>query len=172
MLNSKKTKDSVKASSAGAKNNQKIQEIAGNVLSLLGLDSDQYSVEIDDQSVQVNISLPDDQSGVFIGHRGETITSLQLLLSLVIDQRLGEWQRVRVNVGDYQERRHESLIAKADTAVENVISTGQEIIIPNLNAYERQLVHSHLTDHPDVTTESRGTSPYRQLFVVPRSLIT
>lgn len=149
------------------KEQTKIQEIVGNVLSILELESDQYLVDFQPDLIMVNISLPEDQSGVFIGHRGETISSLQLLLSLIIDTRLGQWHRVRVNVGDYQERRQQALIERVESAVQQALNTGQEIILPGLNAYERQVVHSHLSDHPQVMTESRGTPPYRQLFIIP-----
>src|SRR5688572_3845555 len=108
------------------KEQAKIQEIVSNVLSLLYLEPDQYLVDFQEDLIQVNISLPDDQSGVFIGHKGETISSIQLLLSLMIDQRLGEWHRVRVNVGDYQERRTETLLSRAQSAVDKAVSTGQE----------------------------------------------
>ncbi len=146
----------------------KVAEVVSNILSLLGLNEDQFGVALEDASIKVQISLPDDESGIFIGHRGETVSSLQLLLSLVISERLGDWHRVFVNIGDYQERRRDALLIKADQAVEKAISTGQEIIIPGLNAYERQIVHSYLTDSPDVLTESRGEKPYRQLFLIPR----
>ena len=148
----------------------KIQEVVGNILTLLELDTDQFDVAHQDSKVTVQISLPEDQSGIFIGHRGETVSSLQLLLSLIISQRLGDWHRVHVNVGDYQERRRDAILDKTDLAVEKALLAGQEIVLPNLNAYERQIVHSHLTDHPDVFTESRGEEPFRQLYIVPRSM--
>jgi spoIIIJ-associated protein len=148
--------------------NEKINTLVRNILNLLGVQDDQIEITSREKTLVVNLNLPEDQSGIFIGHRGETITSLQLLLSLVVSQRLSDWQRVQVNVGDYQQRREEQLFSRVDHAVESAINTGQEIIIPNLNSYERHLVHEYLQTNTSVVTESRGEDPYRQLYVIPK----
>lgn len=147
---------------------KKIKELIGNTLSLLDVPGDSLEVDEDEGTVVVNISLPEEQSGVFIGHRGETIASLRLLLALIISRRLDNWCPVRVNVGDYLERREEALLKKADEAADRAVKTGQEIIIPNLNSFERRIIHVYLENHEFVMTESRGKEPYRQLVVVPK----
>ncbi len=148
--------------------NTKINRLISNILNLLGVQEDQITITTRDKTLVVDLQLPEEESGIFIGHRGETITSLQLLLSLVVSQRLDDWQRVQVNVGDYQQRREDQLYAKVDQAIQRAISTGQEIIIPNLNSYERHQVHEYLTDSDQVVTESRGEEPYRQLYIIPK----
>lgn len=148
--------------------NEKINTLVRNILNLLGVTDDQIEISSREKTLVVNLNLPEEESGIFIGHRGETITSLQLLLSLVVSQRLSDWQRVQVNVGDYQQRREEQLFARVDHAVDSATTTGQEIIIPNLNSYERHLVHEYLQDKPEVVTESRGEDPYRQLYIIPK----
>src|SRR5689334_10679973 len=96
---------------------QKVIQLIENTLSLLDLSSDQYSVtNEDDSSIKVQISLPEDQTGIYIGHHGEALSSLQLLLSLMASQRAGDWLRISLNVNDYQERREDSLRHLADTA--------------------------------------------------------
>jgi len=151
------------------KNQDKITDIITNVFSLLGVDSSQFLVEFADENVVVQLNLPAEESGVFIGHQGETLTSLQLILALVVSQRLGDWTRVKVNVGDYQQRREQQLLNKADQAAQRAVETGQEIIIPGLNSYERHLVHDYLSQNENISTESRGEEPHRQLFVSPRA---
>lgn len=152
------------------KDQNKVVDIIGNVLGLLGIAPEQHQVVVDTDLVKIQLFLPEEESGMFIGHRGETINSLQLLLSLIISQRLGIWHKVKLNIGDYQERREQAILSRADQAVERAVQTGQEIVVPGLNAFERHLVHEHLTSHPDITTESRGTPPYRQLFIVPKAV--
>lgn len=148
--------------------NEKIHRLIKNVLNLLDVTDDQITIEARDKTLVVNLAIPEDQSGIFIGHRGETISSLQLLLSLVISQRLDTWHRVQVNIGDYQQRRQEQLLNRVDQAVSRAVTTGQEIILPNLNSFERHQVHEYLTDHEQVITESRGEDPYRQLYIIPK----
>lgn len=152
-----------------SKDQTKTKKIVNNILSLLDLQTDQIQVSFFDNSIKIQLNIPEDQSGIFIGHRGDTLNSLQLLLSLVIGQRLGSWHHLHINIGDYQERRLQTLLDKADQAADQASSTLQEIILPGLNSYERQLVHTHLSQRGDVLTESRGTPPYRQLFVIPKN---
>lgn len=147
---------------------EKVQKLIENVLSLLDLSPDQFSVEVnEDDSVKVSIQLPEDQTGIYIGHHGEGLGSLQLLLSLMISQRTSKWYRVTVNINDYQERREDSLRNLAETAAEKAISLNQEVVLGNLSSYERRIVHLHLEQHGGVTTQSRGEEPLRQLLVIP-----
>ncbi len=148
---------------------QKIQKLVENVLSLLELAPDQYSVEIEgEDQVKVGIQLPEDETGIYIGHHGEGLTALQLILSLMISQRTGTWYRVSVNINDYQERREDSLRHLAETAANQALSLNQEVVLGNLSSYERRIVHLHLESFPGVTTESRGEPPLRQLLVIPK----
>lgn len=146
----------------------KITNLVDNVFSLLYLEKDQYSVQITDTDLQIGITLPDDQTGIYIGHHGEGLTSLQLVLSLIISQRTGQWYRVSLNINDYQERREDSLKHLADTAVEKALALKQEVVLGNLSSYERRIIHLHLENHPEVKTESQGEPPLRQLLIIPK----
>lgn len=148
---------------------QKVQKLIENVLSLLDLSPDQFNVEFEtEESIKVHIQLPEDQTGIYIGHHGEGLTALQLLLSLMISQRTGTWYRVSVNINDYQERREDSLRHLAETAAEKALTLNQEVVLGNLSSYERRIVHLHLESNPGVMTESRGEPPLRQLLVIPK----
>ena len=148
----------------------KIKKLIENTLSLLDLSSDKFQVEVEGEDlIKVNIQLPEDQTGIYIGHHGEGLTSLQLLLSLMVSQRTGTWYRISVNINDYQERREDSLRYLADTAVEKALSLKQEVVLGDLSSYERRIVHLPLETHPEITTESRGEPPLRQLLIIPKT---
>lgn len=148
----------------------KIQKLVENTLALLDLSADQFQVEVEgEDSIKVNIQLPEEQTGIYIGHHGEGLTSLQLLLSLMVSQRTGQWYRISVNINDYQERREDSLRHLADTAVEKALALKQEVVLGNLSSYERRIVHLHLEENPEVYTESRGEPPLRQLLIIPKA---
>src|SRR3990167_9162578 len=147
----------------------KAQKLIENVLSLLDLSPDQFTVEVEpEEAIRVHLQLPEEQTGIYIGHHGEGLTALQLLLSLMISQRTGVWYRVSVNINDYQERREDSLRHLAETAAEKALALNEEVVLGNLSSYERRIVHLHLENHPDVTTESRGNATLRQLLVIPK----
>ena len=150
--------------------NDKLVNLIENVLKLLDLSSDQYEVKVaEGGDINISIQLPEDQTGIYIGRHGEGLTALQLILSLMINQRSGEWHRISVNINDYQERREDSLKHLAETAVEKAVALNQEVILGNLSSYERRIIHLHLENHPEVTTESRGEEPLRQLMIIPKA---
>lgn len=150
--------------------NTKISEIITNIFGLIGLTEDQFEVSFDpDETISVKLKLSDEHSGLFVGHHGEGIASLRLLLGLIINQRFSVWPKLRVNVNDYLEKREESLQELAQNAADKAIELQREIILPNLSSFERRIVHLYLESIPGVASESRGEEPYRQLVVVPKA---
>jgi len=144
-------------------------QILENTLKLLALTPDQFEIKFEEEAVSLQINLPENETGLYIGNHGEGLSSLQLILALMLSQRMGEWVKLSINVNDYKSRREESLCALADSAAAKSISLKQEIIIPNLSSYERRLVHLHLEKNPQITTVSRGEGVNRQLFVFPKT---
>lgn len=149
------------------KKHKKITEILQNTSQLLGLQDDQLDIDIEDDRINLHFTIPQDQSGRFIGRSGQTIRSLRLILGLILHQRFDNWFHLRVNVNDYQDRRKQMLMDKVEQAANRAIDTGQEIIVPDLNSYQRHLVHEHFSNRQDITTESRGQKPLRQLYIIP-----
>ncbi len=149
---------------------KKINNIVKNILNSLGIEKDNYKLEFKDENqILLNIQVPEDQTGLFIGRHGESINSLRLLLSLIISQRLDSWPHLRLNVNDYQEKRSEALLQLADNAIQKAIQLQREIILPNLSSYERRIVHLRIEEEPQVVTESRGEDPNRQLVIIPQA---
>lgn len=148
---------------------KKIQEIISNILTLLSLKDSQFDINIDDQDqILVNIILAEELTGIFIGRKGENISALRLILSLIISQRTGVWPKLRLNVNDYQEKREEYLTNLAEDAAQKAQELNREIILPNLSSYERRIIHLHTEKLNTVSTESRGQEPNRQLVIIPR----
>lgn len=151
------------------KSQKKISNIISNIFNSLELNSDQYSIEFkDEDQILINIQVPEDQTGLFIGRHGEGINSIRLLLSLIVGRRLDSWPHLRLNVNDYQEKRSEALLQLVDNAVQKAIQFQREIILPNLSSYERRIVHLHVESISEVVTESRGESSSRQLIIIPQ----
>jgi spoIIIJ-associated protein len=150
-------------------NEKKTKEIIKNILTFLSLEKDQFDISIKDDQIQVNVNLPEDTTGIFIGRGGENINALRLILSLIISQREDNWPKLRLNVNDYQEKREEYLISLAQDATTKAQELQREIILPNLSSYERRIVHLHIESLGGVTTESRGQEPKRQLVIVPNT---
>lgn len=117
----------------------------------------------------IDIILETDESGMIIGHHGDTLDSLQLLLSLILAKKLGEFRRVTLEVGDYKKNRSDYLKNLAFETKEKALSESREVSLPSLKAWERRIVHLELQDDKEVVSESVGDGRDRVLIIKPRS---
>lgn len=118
---------------------------------------------------QLNLKLSDQDTGILIGYHGDTISALQLIINLLIYKKLGEWLRLVVNIGDYRQKRAESLEKMALDSAQRVKFSGQPMALFNLNPYERRQIHEFLSHDPAVITESEGEARNRHLIIKPAS---
>ena len=142
--------------------NKKIAE----VLKLLEIEGD-FEVSENEEGFDVVLSTED--SGIVIGHHGDTLEALQIILSLVLSKALGEYKRVSVEIGDYKKNRSEYLENLALETKERVLSENKEIYLPELKSWERRIVHIILQDDPKVISESVGEGKDRTLVVKPKN---
>lgn len=144
------------------------QTITKKLLILMGFKD--AKVDCSQNEEVINVAIDCENPGILIGFKGETIFSLQLILSLMIYKKLNKWQRIVVNVADWREKREETLKALALSTAEKVKLSGQSSYLNHLNAAERRVVHMVLADHPDVITESEGEGYERRLVVKPKTI--
>lgn len=124
--------------------------------------------EIKDEEELVEITVSSDEPGLIIGHHGDTLDSLQLVISLMLAKKLGAYKRVTLEVGDYKKNRSDYLKNLAEQTKERVVSEQKEIYLPNLKPWERREVHLYLQDDSDVISESVGEGRERTLVVKPK----
>lgn len=146
-----------------------VKEIAKELVTLLKVEA-KVEVKEDRENQAVMVQFETEAPGLLIGHHGETLNALQILLGILSQREFGEWSRVLVNVGDWRQKREETIKALASRVAQKVKYTGAPQAIPDLNASERRIIHLFLADDPDVTTESEGEGKVRQLVVKPRPL--
>lgn len=144
----------------------KIKELTEELIKLLGVEKTEIKVVAEEDNARIQIDCPD--PGILIGGRGETISSLQLILSLTVYKKLGYWQKLVVNINDYLEKRGESLKQMALNASQRVKFSGEPAVMPYLNSAERRLIHLALVDDVDVVTESVGEGRERRLVIKPK----
>lgn len=144
---------------------EKIKKEVIEFFKLLEID-EPVDVTVSDEAVNVNIS--SDNPGLLIGYHGETLESLQLILSLFLSKKIGEFKRVYVEVGDYKRNREDWLKKLALETKERALNEGREIQLSDLKAWERRIVHMELADDKDVVSESSGEGRDRVLIIRPR----
>ena len=117
----------------------------------------------DDNSL--SIDLAGDDMGILIGKRGQTLDSLQYLVSLVVNKGQEEYIRVKVDTENYRQRRKETLENLAKNISFKVKRTKRPVSLEPMNPYERRIIHSALQNDKYVTTHSEGEEPFRRVVV-------
>ncbi|MEG0371408.1 MAG: RNA-binding cell elongation regulator Jag/EloR [Clostridium sp.] len=122
-------------------------------------------VEDTKDSLRVNLIGPD--MGILIGRRGETLDSLQYLLSLVINKenKDDKYKRVVIDTENYRKKREETLIRLANKLASRVKKSGSSITLEPMNPYERRVIHSALQGSKIVSTKSEGEEPFRKVVI-------
>lgn len=121
-------------------------------------------VNLEDKTVDIELS--GDEMGVLIGKRGQTIDSLQYLVSLVINKESEDYLRVKVDTENYRARRKVTLEELAKNIAYKVKRTKRAVSLEPMNPYERRIIHSALQNDKYVTTKSEGEEPYRHVIVL------
>ncbi|WP_129628924.1 RNA-binding cell elongation regulator Jag/EloR [Candidatus Oscillochloris fontis] len=121
-----------------------------------------------EETVTLHVEGADEEAmGLMIGRRGETLRSLQFLLNLLVSRRVQKWPQVVVDVGNYRQRRQESLEGLARRMAERVRQTGRPIMLEPMAAYERRIVHLALREDKSIYTESSGEGEQRKIVIYP-----
>ena len=122
-------------------------------------------VKYDEDERTMDIELSGDEMGVLIGKRGQTLDSLQYLVSLVVNKDTEDYIRVKVDTENYRQRRKETLENLAKNISFKVKRTKRAVSLEPMNPYERRIIHSALQNDKYVTTHSEGNDPYRHVVV-------
>ena len=104
-------------------------------------------------------------SGTIIGKRGQTLDSIQYLVSLVANKDQSKYTRVVVDAENYRAKREKTLEALANRLAGKVTKTKRPVKLEPMNPYERKVIHATLQNHPYVTTRSEGEDPYRRVII-------
>lgn len=123
-------------------------------------------VKYDEAESTMDIELSGDEMGILIGKRGQTLDSLQYLVSLVVNKDVENYVRVKVDTENYRKRRKDTLENLAKNISYKVKRTKRPVSLEPMNPYERRIIHSALQNDRYVTTYSEGEEPFRHVVVV------
>lgn len=153
-----------------AKKNQSVEDIAREFLNKV-FTAMELTVKIDIKIVEnekeniVNINIIGEDMGILIGKRGQTLDSLQYLVSLVINKESEKFNRVKLDTENYRERRKATLENLARNISLKVKRIKKPVALEPMNPYERRIIHSALQGNRYVETYSEGSEPYRHVVV-------
>ncbi len=119
-----------------------------------------------EEEKELSINLAGDDMGILIGKRGQTLDSLQYLVSMVINKGSEGYIRVKLDTENYRSRRKETLETLAKNIAYKVKRTKRSVSLEPMNPYERRIIHAALQSDKYVTTRSEGEEPFRHVVIL------
>ena len=141
-----------------------VEDFLCKVFEAMGVKAE-AEINFDEEEKTMNINLTGDDMGMLIGKRGQTLDSLQYLVSLVANKDSDTYIKVKLDTENYRERRKETLENLAKNIANKVRRTRHSVALEPMNPYERRIIHSVLQNNKFVETHSEGEEPYRKVIV-------
>ena len=144
-----------------------VREFLNKVLNAMEL-TVKIDIDIKEEEKEsiVNINIVGDDVGILIGKRGQTLDSLQYLVSLVANKESDKFIRVKLDTENYRERRKATLENLAKNIAIKVKRIRKPVSLEPMNPYERRIIHSALQNDKYCTTKSEGEEPFRHVVVL------
>ena len=122
-----------------------------------------YDIKVNENDI--NVELKGNASSKLIGYRGETLNSIQIVMSTIANKNVMGKVRIILDIAGYREKRKKVLEDLADKISKTVIKTGKTIMLEPMPAYERKIIHTRLQNNEKVKTFSKGEEPYRKIVI-------
>lgn len=120
----------------------------------------------EEEPLTLNIrGLDEQQVAALIGRKGETLSSLQFIVNMIVSRQSGHRERVIVDAQDYRTRRETNLRQMAHRIADQVRASGTPIILEAMPPNERRIIHMALADSGDIATESTGEGEQRRVVI-------
>jgi len=139
-------------------------EFLGQVFGAMGMEVS-LEARFDAGEGELLVMMNGEDMGILIGKRGQTLDSLQYLVSLVVNKDTEGYLRVKLDTENYRERRKETLETLARNISYKVKRTKHPVSLEPMNPYERRIIHSALQNDRYVVTRSEGEDPYRHVVI-------
>jgi spoIIIJ-associated protein len=141
-----------------------MQDFLLDLLKIMGLKGEVDAYVREDELLCLDIMGPD--MGVLIGKRGQTLSSLQYLLNIVLHREFKHMAgRLLMDVEGYRARRESTLQRLALNLAEKVIATKTAVVLEPMSPQDRRIIHTTLQDNPAVTTYSEGEESNRKVVI-------
>jgi spoIIIJ-associated protein len=152
---------------------EKGRELLLGVLERMGLSADveivpQSDAETDEDDRALVLNIVGDDLGVLIGRQNETLSALEFVTRLMVNQQVRTRTNFVVDVNGYRAKRAESLRKLALRMAEQVEESGRTVALEPMPPAERRIIHLALRDHPSVSTQSVGEGDRRKVTLVPK----
>lgn len=147
---------------------EQIEQIGVRFFTLMGVQVDGLSAEAEEEKrriYRVTVKTPD--SKLLIGVHGQSLESIQHLLTRIVERTVGKSFLIHLEVNDYLQAKDERLFRRIEDKISSLLRTGGEIVLHELSSYERKKVHAYVAEknHPGLSTRSSGEGTGRVLHL-------
>ncbi len=139
-----------------------LKEYLESLLSKMGLE---VTFESKIRENQIYLKMYSNNNAILIGKNGQTLTALQLITRQVINKEIGMLPYIILDVENYKDKKNEQIERLAKRTAKEVVKTGIDVSLENMNSYERRIVHNALTNFKGITTKSEGEEPNRHVVI-------
>ena len=119
--------------------------------------------------VYAKIVIEGDDTGILIGHHGDTLDAIQYLANLCASRNSGngkkEFVKIVVDIENYRAKREETLRALARRMSAKAVKYKRNFVLEPMNPYERRIIHSEVQGMENVSTHSVGSDENRKIVI-------
>lgn len=145
---------------------EKVKRNLEDILTKLHIEAKVNYETYKDNIININLTdISENDTGIVIGSKGETLNAIQYILSLLTNKNTKEYYRVNINVGGYRDRRKNAIENNAKKVAYKVLKTKKSIALKPMNSYERRIVHYALQNYKEIETTSSGKFPNRKVVI-------
>lgn len=141
------------------------RDLLQRMIDLMGVEGEAVIEQCTPDEVTLNVE--GDDLGLLIGRHGATLDAVQLVVAIGANRVVPDGARVIVDAENYRSRHRQIIEGRALKLAEEAVASGKEVVVPNLKAYERRLMHLALKSNPSVETYSEGEGDGRVLVISP-----
>jgi len=121
-----------------------------------------------DNGNEIHYLVESDENALLIGRDGRTLRSLQFILRNYLNTFVEGNLVVSLDIGNYYENHKRQLEILATKTAKEVAKTKIPVKLDPMNAYDRRIIHTKLSEWRDVITESEGEGEERALVIKPK----
>ncbi len=138
-----------------------------NLISNIGLEA---NIEYKNRDDVDYFNILTNNNSILIGKNGRSIDAIQIIVNQVVNNELGKYMKIQIDVSDYKKKKQIRLEKLAKYTAKDVAMSKQSVKLDPMNSYERRIVHSILANSKDVETESVGEEPNRCIVIKPKEI--
>ena len=142
-----------------------VEDVAHYLIDVMEAYLVDVTIDVEDMDDLIIFHINTDKPGLVIGKHGKIINSLETLAQILTHSHVRKRVAVEVNVGDYRERREQTLEKLAERTADQVTVEREDVTLSPLPARERKIIHRCLSKYSHIKTQSQGRDPHRYMVV-------